>query len=101
MFTSLLPKKPLFCTVENTTKQILMKILHKAYISYRSGMYLNMNLCSVVLWCPSAHSSVYLSVVCLQLKSVLNLVSYRTSSINYGGLGLVEKVVKLMEKFYV
>ena len=34
-------------------------------------------------------------------KSVLNLVSYRTSLIESSEFGFTEKVVKFMEKFYV
>ena len=37
----------------------------------------------------------------MQLKSVLNLVSYKTSVIDSSEFGFVEKVVKFMEKFYV
>ena len=35
------------------------------------------------------------------LKSVLNLVSYRTSLIESSEFGFMEKVVTFMEKFYV
>ncbi len=39
--------------------------------------------------------------VIFQLKSVLNLVSYRASIIDGREFGYVEKVVRFMEKFYV